>query len=299
MIRSPPGDHVPMPELTPRPPIADAPLSIILLAAASTSELEEVVAAWSALLVELGRTTAEIILVPYGTPLRPDPMSDSLVSRFPRLRWLSETQSGVGAALQAGILAAQFPLVVFAPADKQFQPAELKRLLGEIDKVDLVTGYRVDRPAPAWLEAIDFGVHWLARIFLGYQTERRDSWLGWSGWGRRWLARWVFGLQVTDAECVFRLARREIFRRIPIHSLTRVAHLEILAKANHLGVWMAQVPLSWIPPKQMPAEPGAARQERAELMRLFKHPDFSPVALKEPFTWTAPIAMTPEPTKSS
>src|SRR6185369_2072102 len=130
--------------------------------------------------------------------------------------------------------------------------------------------------------ALDFCWHWLARLLVGYQTERRDAWLGWSGWGRRWLGRWIFGMRVNDAECVFRLARREIFRRIPIQSRTPLAHFEVLAKANHLGAWMAQVPVSWIPPKAAPPDRALRRQMHAELLRLFKRPDFSAVKLIEP-----------------
>jgi len=171
--------------------------------------------------------------------------------------------------------------VPWRPADKQFQPADLKRLLGEINQVDFVTGYRVHRPVPGWLSALDFCWHWLARLLFGYETERRDAWLGWSGWGRRWLARWIFGLRVNDAECVFRLARREVFRRIPIQSRSALAHFEVLAKANHLGAWIG---------------PGARELDRAEsraagccsaaadargVAAVVQEPDFSLLALRE------------------
>jgi hypothetical protein len=283
-----------MPDLSPRTPIADAPLSVILLAAADSPELEDVVAAWSNLLDELARPAAEILLVQDAALEAAVRRAQALAERFPRLQVLA-TDQGEGAALQAGILAAQHPLVAIAPADKQYQPAELKRLLEHINQVDFVTGYRVYRPVPAWLAALDFLWHWLARIFIGYSTERRDAWLGWSGWGRRWLARWIFGLRVNDADCPFRLARRELFRRIPVQSRSSLCHFEVLAKANHLGAWMAQVPVTWVPSPRAASVAESARQQRTELRKLFTNPDFNIVPLKEPLTWMPPSSAAQEP----
>ena len=56
------------------------------------------------------------------------------------------------------------------------------------------------------------------RVLFGLSLPPRLCWLGVSGWGRRWLARWLFGVRVQDPECAFRLFRRSIFRRIPIQT---------------------------------------------------------------------------------
>src|SRR5439155_503601 len=113
-------------DLSPRTPIVDAPLSVILLSHGDQPELADVLSAWSALLDELARPAAEILLVQDGPTDAAAVKADTLSQLFPRLRVLrSETTLGEGAALQTGILAAQYPLVAIAPADKQFQPADL------------------------------------------------------------------------------------------------------------------------------------------------------------------------------
>ena len=50
--------------------------------------------------------------------------------------------AGQCAALRAGLEAARYPLVCYGTADKRDRAADLDLLLKEIDKVDLVSGYR-------------------------------------------------------------------------------------------------------------------------------------------------------------
>ena len=102
-----------------------------------------------------------------------------------------------------------------------------------------------------------------------------NSWPGVAGWGRRWLARWLFGVRVQDPECPYRLYRREVLERLPIQCDSSLAQIEILAKVNHLERIMAEVPVSWIPsrnPTLDPVEKAAAMEWR----RLFFEPDFGP-----------------------
>src|SRR3712207_7375995 len=47
--------------------------------------------------------------------------------------------------------------------------------------------------------------------------------------GRRWVARWVFGVGLHDPECPFRLARREVVTRFPLQSAGPFALVEMLA----------------------------------------------------------------------
>src|ERR1700739_759411 len=96
------------------------------------------------------------------------------------------------------------PLVLTASCDRQFDPGDLPKLLEKIDKVDLVTGIRVWRPVPFWLRGLGVMYRVVARIVFGVTLERRAAWLGWSGYPRRWLARWAFGLRVQDADCLLR-----------------------------------------------------------------------------------------------
>jgi glycosyltransferase involved in cell wall biosynthesis len=265
-----------------RPPIAGASLSVVLTACNVASDVQEVLEAWLNYLQGLNRPF-EVLLVDDGSVDDTATRAEVLARERPALRVLRlDERRGQGAALETGIRAAQYLLLCYAPCDKQFQPGDLQRLLAVIDQVDIVIGYRVGGPLPAWLAAWDGLGRWLTRIFLGDFPARRECWLGWAGWRRRWLARWVFGLRVQDPECPFRLFRRHLFRRIPIQCRGSFAHIEILAKANHLGSLMGETPVSWVPPQRMPPEPSDL-STRQEFCELFRHPDFGPPQIEGPW----------------
>ncbi len=258
-----------------RAPIRQAPISVVLTAYQNALEVHEVVAAWQTHLESLERT-CEIIVVDDGSSDDTRAQVEALCPRFPNLR-LSylEPHGGIGNALQIGISAAQHPLLVTAPCDKQFFPPDLTRALDAIDQVDLVAGYRVGKPLPLWLRVWDGIRSVLGRILLGATPDKRDCWLGWRHWRTRCAARWIFGVRVHDPECPFRLYRREVFRRIPIQCQSSAAHIEILAKANHLECIMAEVPVSWEPSKSVALDTVESRYWK-ELRRLFRRPEFGP-----------------------
>ncbi|MBI3410604.1 MAG: glycosyltransferase family 2 protein [Planctomycetes bacterium] len=261
-------------------------MSLVLTARNAGAVVLEVVEAWLQFL-KIRNQPFEIVLVDDGSSDDTKGLLELLAQEQPALRFLRHDDwRGPGAALATGIAAAQHPLLCYATCDKQFQPADLQRFLEHIDQVDLVTGYRVAVPTPGWLIAAGWLRHWLARILLGDFPPGRASWLGWTGWRRRFQARWIFGLRVQDPECPFRLFRREVFRRIPIQSRGSLVHIEILAKANHFGCMMAEAPVSWLPPKTAMPEP-VGLTPRSELSTLFHRPDFGPPRLEEPAKETA------------
>jgi len=99
-----------MPDLPPRTPIVDAPLSVILLSHGDQPQLEDVVSAWSALLDELARPAAEILLVQDSVTEAATHRAESLAQRFPRVRVLRfETSMGEGRALQTAFSLLNIP----------------------------------------------------------------------------------------------------------------------------------------------------------------------------------------------
>jgi hypothetical protein len=208
---------------------------------------EEFVRAWTAYLDTLER--------PYEVLLAGRDCA-ALAERYANVRALSAaTSPGFGAALRTGIPAARYPLLAYASAG-EYLPSDLTQFLERIDRVDLVAGYRM----------VGSGA------VAAPPSERRA----------RWLIRLVFGLRMRDPSCRFLLARRSIFARIPIQSDGPFAHVEVLAKANFIGCWMAEAPVAWQAPSGPTVPPVDARQARAEFWRLFKHPDFGPAILPEP-----------------
>jgi hypothetical protein len=227
-----------MSEPSQRPAIASSSISVILFAQAVSTETDDALKAWRQYLDTLGRP-CEILLIQEASPLA----DDATVRSFPY-----EHAHGFCVALTDAIRAAQYPLLVFSSADKQYRPADLESMLKVIDKVDLVTGFRAGGPAPFWRVLLDTFLTVFGAVVLGIPAQKRVSWLGARGWGRRWVARWLFGVRVTDPECPFRLARRTLFERLPIQSGGPFVQIEMLAKANHMGCLLAEEPVAWSPP---------------------------------------------------
>jgi glycosyltransferase involved in cell wall biosynthesis len=265
-----------MTKMAERPPIANAPLSLVLVSSNAAADLEAVALAWITELETLHRSW-EIILVDDGstddTPMR----ADILAARNDRLRVVHHAmRQGFGAALRSGIDEAKYPLLAYTTCDRQYEPAELKRLLEQIDKVDLVTGCRLWMPVPRlarWLGKI---LRIVVRILFGIALEPLPSWLGDYGQRKRWLARWVFGVRIHDVECAFRLLRRSVLARLPLQSNGPFAQVEMLAKANFLGCWMAEVPVTYRPPlDNVLSQPLSSKHSYlAEARRLFHEPAF-------------------------
>lgn len=256
-----------------RPIISNGPITILLLSEENDPARDDIVAAWREYLNSLGKEYQLIVSDTVGNCLvnEPTPVS-SLPLESPSV---PAVNPGPGAALRAGIAAARHPLLFYALCSKEFQPHDLGLLLEHIDKVDLVTGYRVRGPLPWWLVWSNWLYRFSLRLLLGMPQEPRRCWLGWRGFGRRWLARWVFGVRVADPECPFRLIRRDIFARFPIQSAGSFVHIEILAKANFLGSWIREVPVTWLPAAQHALGAGDPANTRKDIMQLFRHPSFS------------------------
>jgi hypothetical protein len=248
------------PEPSELPPIADVPLSVVLLPGNGADDTAEIVRGWLAVLDGLDR---EYQLLLCG--------GEKTISHD-RLRVLRPSDPGVGAALRAGVAAAQHPLVCWAPCDRRYAPELLKAFLERIDKVHLVVGARTGSRVPAMLRWLGWLYRWTLRIAFGVELEPLPGWLG----GRQRFAQLVlhvlFGLRLRDPACPMQLVRRAVLARVPLQSEGRFVHVEVLAKANFLGCMMDEAPIDW-PEASVPER---LRPMRADLRRLLKQPDFGP-----------------------
>lgn len=233
-----------MSEPIPRAPIAAAPISVILTARALATQTADALSAWREQLAALNRP-GEILLIQETRPETTLEPIDAAVRVFPY-----ERTTGCRDALAAAIAAAQYPLVAFCPCDFGYRPGDLDGMLKLIDEVDLVIGYRSRGQAPPWRVLLDTAFGLFSRVVLGVPIEPRVCWLGWPGWGRRLAARWLFAIRVADPECPYRLARRAIFERMPLQSGGPFVAVEMIAKANFLGCYLAQAPVQWTPPPE-------------------------------------------------
>jgi glycosyltransferase involved in cell wall biosynthesis len=280
-----------MPEPLTLPPIADQPISVILLAHNDDAHLETVLDAWTVQLNTLGRSH-EILLVDDGSSDNTATQAETLRARLPSLQVFRLPQpAGIGASLRAGVALAQFPLVLYTTADEQYQPADLPAFLNEIDRVHLVSGFRRWQPVPILARMLSAAYRIVARVLFDFPMPPLPGWLGWQEYFYRLLIRVVFAVRSLDLNCYYVLCRRDIFSRLPIQSDGSFAQTEILAKANFLGYLIGEE----IPITYRPREGDRGRTDWfADFNRVRSDPDFSSVALV-PFKATeekdtAPIA---------
>ena len=268
-----------MPDVPKLPPIADQPLSVVLLAHNDGPHLEQVVADWVSFLNGLNRDY-EILLVDDGSTDHTARLLAVLTDRHGRVRVLRHAEHrGHGAALRTALGTARHPLLFYSVCDPRYRPGDLKRMLKEIDRVHLVSGYRAGRPFPIVWRCLGALRRGFARLVLGHADPPLPGWLGWKRHLGRMFVRLLLGVRNQDMTCPFRLARRSMFARIPLQSDGAFAHVEILAKANFLGLLLGEeLPLG---DRNHPVAAAAEHGEGiGQLLRdgcrVFRNPDFGP-----------------------
>jgi len=124
---------------------------------------------------------------------------------------------GKGAAVRAGMLAAQGELVVFADADMATPPDELAPLVKALETADAVYGSRIQpdgsdmrKSQPRWRRFLGRTFHALASVWVAGPVQ--DTQCGFKGF-RREVARDVFSQQritsiVFDVEVIYLVRRR-------------------------------------------------------------------------------------------
>ncbi len=161
----------------------------------------------------------EIVVVDDGSRDASAAVVEQYAARHANVRLLRHAANrGYGAALRAGLREARGELVFFSDADLQFDLEELATLLHHAREFDIVAGYREPRRDP-----------WGRRVLAAV-------------WG--WLIRRVFGLDVRDIDCAFKVFRRHVLEAIPIASLGAFINTEILVRARSAGFRIHQVPVS-------------------------------------------------------
>jgi hypothetical protein len=217
----------------------------VVLIVSGTAKWEDALAAWVTYLNGLDREY-ELVLASE----RPDLPVQEVASRYARGRAAPlPPAAGFGLALKQGLAEARHPLVFYCRCDACYRPSDLQQLLKWIDKLDFVSGYRV---------------------FPRGAKRRRTRALAY-----RLLVRTLFGVRLRDLGCLFALARRHIFTRIPLQAQGVFAHAEIAAKANFLGCLMNDTPVSYQASAGV-EDDVCPRSVWPDARQVFFKPDFGP-----------------------
>ena len=171
----------------------------------------------------------------------------------PRLAILSVPHHGKGAAVRAGMLAADADLIAFTDADMATPPAELALLVGALRDHDVALGSRI-QPDGSDMRASQP----LFRRLLGRAFHALAS-------------AWVVG-QVQDTQCGFkgfsRQAAHDLFRSQRIVSI--VFDIEVIHMARIRGYRIAIVPVRWSDRRgsRMRPSPSLAARVLWDLVRI-------------------------------
>jgi dolichyl-phosphate beta-glucosyltransferase len=161
--------------------------------------------------------------------------------------------AGKGAAVKAGMLAAQGDLIVFADADMATPPSELPKLVTALQSAEVALGSRI-QPDGSDMRATQPGYRrLLGKIFHALASI------------------WVVG-PVQDTQCGFkgftRAAAHDLFARQKVTSI--VFDVELIYLARRRGYRIAIVPIRWYDKRgsRMRASPSLAARVAWDLLRI-------------------------------
>lgn len=165
----------------------------------------------------------EVIVVDDGSRDNTSAVVQGLMPQYPHLRLArNEPNRGYGGSLRRGFDEARKEVIVYAPADNQFDFHEMTRLLQLIDGgADIAAGYRAERNDP----------------FL-----RRLNAFGWNS-----LIRLLFGYLCRDVDCGFKAFRRSVLADVPLQSVGAMVDTEFLAGARARGYVIKEAPVTHLP----------------------------------------------------
>ncbi len=176
----------------------------------------------------------EIIMVDDGSSDNTLKIAQKLAAVDKRLRVVThQPNRGYGAALAAGFANAQYEYIVFTDGDLQFDFSEVTKFIDEIEKADMVIGYRKRRRDKNLFK----------RLLLMYLLK---------GWDLI-----LFKFYFKDIDCAFKMFRREAIQQLmPLRSEGALVSTEILAKAKRKKLRVIEVGVTHYP-RQMGYQSGA------------------------------------------
>ena len=194
-------------------------LSVVLPAFNEEGNIAKMVEHVISVVDDLDLSKYEVIVVDDGSKDRTGKILDDLANKYKSLHTIHHTKNrGYADALKTGFNNAEYPLIFYTDSDRQFDVNELKPMLKEIDDCDIICGYRAKRMDPA------------KRIFTAWVYNK--------------LVNLIFGLNVRDVDCAFKLFKKKALDEINIESKGFLVDLEILSKVKQKGFTIKEFPIT-------------------------------------------------------
>ena len=207
--------------ISPTSPGSAPKLSIVMPCLNEADTLEECVHAAQAFLRKAG-TPGEIIVADNGSTDGSPTIGEKAGARVVR-----EGRRGYGAALNAGLKAARGDFLFMGDSDASYDFASLQPFLDRLERgADLVIGNR-------FVGGIGSGAMPRLHRYLGNPLLS-------------WLARFLFRVPVNDVYCGLRGLTRSAFERLQLKSPGMEFALEMIVKAQLLGLKLVEVPTTLV-----------------------------------------------------
>lgn len=165
----------------------------------------------------------EVIVVNDGSVDKTAQIVEKLANKNPKIKLVSHPRNlGYGGALKTGFKSAEYPWVVFADSDGQFDFSEVSKFIAVADEADLILGYRLKR--------------------MDSLIRRLGAFVWIVG------AKLLFNLSVRDYSCGFKMIKKEVFEGIqPLIGEEKVTQIEMLVKAKKKKYRFKEVPVHHYP----------------------------------------------------
>ncbi len=164
----------------------------------------------------------EVVVVDDGSRDRTGEIADRLAAGNRHVLVVHHPKNlGYGGAVNSGLHSGTQPFLLLADGDGQFDPSEMSKLTSRIDDYDVVIGRRAQRAD---------------------NLMRRINGKAWTS-----LARLLFGLQITDMDCGFKLFRREAVAGIVLHSNSAMITTELMARLAGRKALICEVDVTHLP----------------------------------------------------
>jgi dolichol-phosphate mannosyltransferase len=182
-------------------------VSVVLPAYNEEANIEHAVTRALEVMADIG-IEHEVVVVDDGSADGTRAVVEPLLKQFsPRVRLIVHQRNiGYGAALRTGFTESRLGMVFFTDTDNQFDISEIAYFLPQMDRFDVMTGFRVYR----------------------YDTVVRSM----LSWIYNRLVAVLFRVRVRDVDCAFKLFRREVVDQITIETDNFFVCTELLAKAR-------------------------------------------------------------------
>jgi glycosyltransferase involved in cell wall biosynthesis len=161
----------------------------------------------------------EIVVVNDGSTDGTGRLLNQLTLQYPFLKVIHHgINRGYGAALITGFANCCKDLIFYTDGDGQYDVRELPLLMNAFgDGVDVVNGYKISRSDPKH------------RIYIGLMYQH--------------LIRRLFGVQIRDIDCDFRLFHRSLVRQVQLSCDSGVICVEMIRKFQDRRCRIVEVPV--------------------------------------------------------